>query len=131
MSPIWTAPRGFARSRTPLYRSFVSHSVSAPQLISSSGAQISGRPPPKPKVLPPIDSIATLPAKIKRSAQLICFPYFCLIGQSSLLALSKFPLSGQLLRGANLCAPVPPPPLPSPIRYVPAACHVIRIKKAP
>ena len=63
---------------------------------------MSGRPPLKPNVLPPIDSIATLPARINKSAQLICFPYFCLIGQSSLRALSKLPLSGQLFNGANL-----------------------------
>ena len=63
---------------------------------------MSGRPPPKPKVLPPIDSMATLPASINKSAQLILFPYFCLTGHSNLLALSKFPLSGQLLSGANL-----------------------------
>ena len=67
----------------------------------AAGAHISGRPPLKPNVLPPIDSIATLPARIKRSAQLTCFPYFCLIGHKSLLALSKFPLSGQLFRGAK------------------------------
>ena len=92
---------------------------------------MSGLPPLKPKVLPPIDSIATFPVKIKRSAQLILFPYFFFIGQRSLLALSRFPLSGQLFKGANLCAPVPPPPRPSPVLYVPAACHVIRIKKPP
>ena len=115
IKPIWTAPSGLAKSLSPLYLSLVSHSVSAPQFISSSGAQISGLPPPKPKVLPPIDSIATFPAKINRSAQLIFFPYFCLIGHRSLLALSKFPLSGQLFKGANRWAPVPPPPRPSPI----------------
>ena len=62
---------------------------------------MSARPPPKPKVFPPIDSIATLPASISKSAQLILLPYFCLTGQSSLLALSRLPLSGQLLRGAK------------------------------
>ena len=46
-------------------------------------------------------TIATFPARIKRSAQLILFPYFCLMGQSKRRALSKFPLSGQLFRGAN------------------------------
>ena len=78
-----------------------------------------------------MDSIATLPANINRSAQLIFFPYFCLIGQSSRLALSRFPLSGQLFKGANLCAPVPPPPRPSVLLYVPAACQVILMKNGP
>ena len=75
--------------------------------------------------------MATLPARINKSAQLICCPYFCLIGQSNLLALSKLPLSGQLFRGAKRCAPVPPPPLPSVLLYVPAACQVNLIKKGP
>ena len=59
-------------------------------------------PPPKPKVLPPMDSIATFPVRIIKSAQLIWLPYFCFIGQSSLLALSRLVLSGQLFVGANL-----------------------------
>ena len=62
---------------------------------------MSGLPPLNPKVFPPIDSIATLPVSINRSAQLILFPYFFFIGQSNLLALSKFPLSGQLFKGAK------------------------------
>ena len=74
---------------------------------------MSGLPPLYPNVFPPIDSMAAFPAKINRSAQLIFFPYFCLMGHRSLLALSRFPLSGQLLSGAKRCAPVPPPPLPS------------------
>ncbi len=41
---------------------------------------MSSRPPPKPKVLNPIDSSATLPARMIRSAQEIFRPYFCLIG---------------------------------------------------
>ena len=61
----------------------------------------------KPKVLKPIDSSATLPARIIRSAQEILRPYFCLIGQSRRRALSRLPLSGQLLSGAKRCAPVP------------------------
>jgi hypothetical protein len=43
-------------------------------------------------------------------------PYFCLIGQSRRRALSRFTLSGQLLRGAKRWLPVPPPPRPSPMR---------------
>ena len=78
-----------------------------------------------------MDSMATLPARINKSAQLIFLPYFCFIGQRSLLALSKLPLSGQLFKGAKRCAPVPPPPRPSVFLYVPAACHVILIKKGP
>ena len=92
---------------------------------------MSSRPPLNPNVLPPIDSIATFPDKIKRSAQLILFPYFCFIGHSKRLALSKFPLSGQLFKGAKRIDPVPPPPRPSVLRYVPAACQVKRIKKGP
>src|SRR5210317_1451042 len=99
--------------------------------MSSSGCQISSLPPPKPNVFPPIDSIATFPTNMKRSAHEILFPYFSLIGQRSLLALSKLPLSGQLFKGANLIAPVPPPPRPSPVLYVPAACHVNLTKNGP
>jgi hypothetical protein len=46
-------------------------------------------------------------------------------------ALSRLPLSGQLLRGANRSMPWPAPPLPSEVRYVPAACHAIRTKNGP
>ena len=88
-------------------------------------------PPPKPKVLKPIDSKAQLPARIIKSAQDNFLPYFCLIGHSNLLALSKLPLSGQLFKGANLNVPEHAPPLPSPILYVPALCQAILIKKGP
>ena len=44
-------------------------------------------------------------ARIMRSAQESLRPYFCLTGQSSRRALSRFALSGQLLRGANRCVP--------------------------
>jgi len=74
------------------------------------------RPPPKPNVLKPIDSSAQLPARIIRSAQEILLPYFFLIGQSSRRALSRLPLSGQLLIGAKRWLPVPAPPRPSAIR---------------
>ena len=84
--------------------------------MSSSGSQTSARPPPKPKVLKPIESSATLPARIIRSAQEIFRPYFCLIGHSSRRALSRFTLSGQLLSGAKRCWPAPAPPRPSPMR---------------
>ena len=73
--------------------------------VSPSGSQTSARPPPKPKVLKPIDSSATLPARIMRSAQEILRPYFCLIGHSRRRALSRFALSGQLLSGAKRCWP--------------------------
>ena len=79
--------------------------VFGPQKISS-GSQMSGRPKPKPNVLNPIDSMATLPAKTSRSAQEIFRPYFFLIGQSSRRALSRFALSGQLLSGAKRCCAV-------------------------
>ncbi len=75
--------------------------------MSSSGCHTSARPPPKPNVLPPIDSIATLPVRMNKSAQEILLPYFCLIGHSNRRALSRLPLSGQLLRGAKRCVPVP------------------------
>src|SRR5215472_5611070 len=96
--------------------------------MSSAGSQTSARPPPKPNVLKSIDSRATLPARIIRSAQESYRPYFCLIGQSSRRALSRFALSGQLLRGAKRCWPLPAPPRPSAMRYVPALCHVLRIR---
>src|SRR5688572_7331457 len=93
-----------------------SHFFSAPQYTSLSGSHTSSRPPPKPKVLNPIVSRATLPVRIIRSAQEILRPYFCLIGHRSLRALSRLTLSGQLLSGANRCWPLPPPPRPSPVR---------------
>ncbi len=99
--------------------------------MSSSGSQMSSRPPPKPNVLKPIDSSATLPARIMRSAQEILRPYFCLIGQSSRRALSRLTLSGQLLSGANRWLPLPAPPRPSPVRYVPALCHAMRMNNGP
>ena len=97
----------------------------------SSGSHTSSRPPPKPKVLKPIDSSAQLPVKIIRSAHESFRPYFCLTGQSSLRALSRLALSGQLLRGAKRCVPRPPPPRPSLMRYVPALCHAIRMNSGP
>ncbi len=92
---------------------------------------MSSRPPPKPNVSSPIDSSAQFPAKIIRSAHEIFRPYFCLTGQSSLRALSRLALSGQLLRGAKRCSPEPAPPRPSLIRYVPALCHAMRMKSGP
>ncbi len=68
------------------------------------------------KVLKPIESRATLPARIIRSAQEIFRPYFCLIGHSNRRALSRFVLSGQLLSGAKRCWPAPAPPRPSAMR---------------
>ena len=50
---------------------------------------------------PPMSSIATFPTKTSKSAQDNLFPYFSLIGHNNLLALSKFPLSGQEFRGAK------------------------------
>ena len=52
-----------------------------------------------------MDSRATLPARISRSAQEILSPYFCLMGQSRRRDLSMLTLSGQLLRGETLLAP--------------------------
>ncbi len=94
------------------------------QLFSS---QTSARPPAKPKALKPIDSRATLPVRMIRSAQEILRPYFCLIGHRRRRALSRFALSGQLFNGATRCWPAPAPPRPSVMRYVPALCHAIRM----
>ena len=58
-------------------------------------------------------------------------PYFCLMGQSNRRALSRLALSGQLLRGAKRIVPEAPPPRPSWMRYVPALCHAIRMKRGP
>ena len=71
------------------------------------------------------------PARIIRSAQESLFPYFLLIGQSNLLALSKLALSGQELSGAKRWFPVFAPPLPSATLYVPAECQAILIIKPP
>jgi hypothetical protein len=60
--------------------------------------------------------MAQLPAKTMRSAQEIRLPYFCLIGQSRRRALSRLPLSGQLLSGAKRWVPEEAPPRPSPVR---------------
>ena len=84
--------------------------------MSVSGSQMSWRPPPKPNVLKPIDSRATLPARIIKSAQEIFRPYFRLIGQSKRRALSKLALSGQLFSGAKRWLPLPAPPRPSAVR---------------
>ena len=78
-----------------------------------------------------MDSSAQLPAKTMRSAQETDCPYFFLTGQSSRRALSRFPLSGQLFRGAKRCMPAPAPPRPSRMRYVPALCHAMRMKNGP
>ena len=69
INPICTAANGFSKSRSPLYLLSPNHSRSAPQYTSSCGSQTSARPPEKPKVLKPIDSIAQLPASIIKSAQ--------------------------------------------------------------
>ena len=92
---------------------------------------MSARPPPKPKVLKPMLSKATLPARIIRSAQEMRRPYFFLIGHSSRRALSRLTLSGQLFRGAKRCVPEDAPPRPSLMRYVPALCHAIRMNNPP
>ena len=63
---------------------------------------MSSLPAPNPKVLKPIESRATFPTKINKSAQEILFPYFFFIGHNNNLALSKLTLSGQLFKGANL-----------------------------
>ena len=84
--------------------------------MSSSGDQMSSRPNPKPKVSKPMSSRATFPANTIRSAHEIFWPYFALTGHSSRRALSRLPLSGQLLSGAKRWAPVPPPPRPSSMR---------------
>lgn len=50
-------------------------------------------------------SMATLPARMNRSAQEMALPYFCLMGHSRRRPLSRLPLSGQLfsaLRRAGL-----------------------------
>ena len=126
------AASGLSTSSVSSFRSSLSnHSVSEPQYTSSSGSHTSSRPPANPKVLKPIDSKATLPVSIIRSAHEIFLPYFCLIGQSNLRALSRLTLSGQLFSGAKRCCPPPAPPRPSPVRYVPALCHAMRIKNGP
>src|SRR6478752_2536314 len=81
MRPIWTAPRFSVSSRSSAYLSSPSQVSSGPQKISS-GSQTSSRPKPKPKVVKPMSSSATLPASTSRSAHEIFWPYFCLTGHS-------------------------------------------------
>src|SRR3712207_8384775 len=81
MRPISVAPTPSDISCSETYRSSPSQASSGPQKISS-GSQTSTRPKPKPKVLKPIDSRATLPASTSRSAHEIFWPYFCLTGHS-------------------------------------------------
>ena len=81
--------------------------------------------------LPPERRALTLPAKISKSAHEIFRPYFFFTGQSNRRALSRLALSGQLFNGAKRCCPRPAPPRPSPVRYVPAACHAMRIINGP
>ena len=49
--------------------------------------------------------MATLPARMNRSAQLMFLPYFCLIGHSRRRALSRLPLSGQLIERGEALLP--------------------------
>src|SRR3546814_1884048 len=66
------------------------------------------------------------------SSDLLIFdPYFCFTGHSRRRALSRLLLSGQLLSGAKRCCPAFAPPRPSAVRYVPAPCHAMRMKKGP
>ena len=78
-----------------------------------------------------MDSSAQLPVKIIKSAHESDRPYFFLIGHNRRRALSKLVLSGQLFRGAKRSMPAAEPPRPSWMRYVPALCQAIRIKKGP
>ncbi len=50
-------------------------------------------------------SIATLPVRMNRSAQVMFLPYFCLIGHSRRRALSRLPLSGQLIERGEALLP--------------------------
>ena len=62
---------------------------------------MSVRPPANPKVRNPMDSNATLPLRMIKSAHEMALPYFRFSGQSKRRALSRLVLSGQLLRGAK------------------------------
>ena len=99
--------------------------------MSASGSQMSARPPAKPNGSNPMSSSATFPAKIIRSPHESALPYFAFTGHSSRRALSRLTLSGHELSGAKRWLPVLPPPRPSKMRYVPAACHAIRMKNGP
>ncbi len=81
--------------------------------MSSSGAQMSSRPPPKPKVSKPMSSSAQLPAKIRRSAQEIAAPYLLLDRPEQPAGLVEVPVVGPaverreaLRAGAAAAAPV-------------------------
>ena len=84
--------------------------------MSFSGSKMSRRPPPKPKTGPPMLSMATLPARIIRSAQEIWAPYFFFTGHSRRRALSRLALSGHEFSGAKRWLPLLAPPRPSPVR---------------
>ena len=63
-----------------------------------------------------MDSSATVPVRIIRSAHESLRPYFALTGQMSRRALSRLALSGQLLSGSNRICPPRAPPRPSATR---------------
>ena len=74
--------------------------------MSVSGSQMSARPPPKPKVLKPIDSSATLPARIIRSAQEICAAVLLLDGPEQAARLVEVHVVGPAVeRRESLRAP--------------------------
>eukprot|EP00965_Chrysotila_dentata_P148894 4917220-Pleurochrysis_carterae.AAC.1 len=59
-----------------------------PRRTLSPASSSSTRPPQKPRAGPPIDSIATVPASVKRSPHESAEPYLSLRGPSSARALS-------------------------------------------
>ena len=76
--------------------------------------------------------MATFPANIIRSAQLIQWKYLRFIGHNMYRnALSKLVLSGHEFNGGNRIEPLLAPPRPSYVRYVPAECHARRTSNGP
>ena len=85
----------------------------APSGNEASPSSSSIRPPQKPSVGPPIDSMAAVPARTKRSPQDRPAPYFILIGASSVRALSRLVLSAHDRSGSKRWRPPSAPPRPS------------------
>ena len=106
-----------------------------------SSRRPSRRPGPAPRrprdrrrnrtVLKPIVSSATLPVRIIRSAQEILLAVLLLDRPEQPTRLVQADVVRPAVERREALLPRPPPPRPSPVRYVPALCHAMRMNKRP